>query len=302
MSGARPARTRLPLPTDRLPLGDSGLRVSPFCLGRVREEETILAAFDAGINFFFVTADLHWPFYEQTRRGLQRLLARGGAVREQVVVGICSYCTQPDLPPVALWEAVNAIDGLSSLDLAIAGAAHGHEYLERYRTFERIRREKYLGARAIGTTFHDRKAAAAATSHNLVDIALVRYNPIHRGAWVDLFPYLDQPTRTLLYSFTSTLGYFVEQRRAELDLPDVGWQPTVGDFYRFALARPELDGLLIGLDTPEQVAAFVRTLESGPLDPAQERDLLALGPHYLAALRSGSVSQPAAGTMPALSG
>lgn len=285
MNGAGSARTTLLHLTDRLPLGDAGLRVSPVCLGLVSAEETVLAAFDAGINFFLITADLHWPVYEQTRRGLARLLARGDGVRDQVVVAICSYCTQPDLPAGAVREGLDAVAGLGTLDVAIAGGAYGHEFLDRYRIFERIRREAYLGARAIGASFHDRKAAAAATSHNLVDIAFVRYNPIQRGARVDLFPYLDRPTPTLLYGFNSTVGHVDEARRAELGLPDVGWWPTIGDYYRFALARPELDGLLVALDSPEQVAALARTLEAGPLDAAQERSMLELGAHYSAALR-----------------
>ncbi len=42
---------------DRLALGERGVRVSPFCLGLVRSPEKVGAAFDAGLNFFFVTAD-----------------------------------------------------------------------------------------------------------------------------------------------------------------------------------------------------------------------------------------------------
>ena len=67
-------RQRLPRFTDRLPLGDQGLAVSPFCLGMVREAVTVCAAFDAGINFFFLSTDLHWPLYENARRGLRQLL------------------------------------------------------------------------------------------------------------------------------------------------------------------------------------------------------------------------------------
>src|SRR5205823_1724956 len=73
------ARLTLPRPTDRLPLGMTGLSVSPFCLGIVESPETIPAAFDAGINLFFLTADLHWPLYEGLRRGLEQLFARGGS-------------------------------------------------------------------------------------------------------------------------------------------------------------------------------------------------------------------------------
>jgi hypothetical protein len=48
------------------------------------------------------------------------------------------------------------------------------------------------------------------------------------------------------------------------------WQPRVTDHYRFALTRPELDGLLIALATPRQVDALAVALEEGPLDEVQE--------------------------------
>src|SRR5262249_26053031 len=85
MSGPRAALPRL---TDRLRLGGTQLEVSPFCLGRVDQPDTIAAAFDAGINFFFVSADMHWPLYEASRVGLGALLARGGAVRDRIVVAL----------------------------------------------------------------------------------------------------------------------------------------------------------------------------------------------------------------------
>src|SRR4029434_7055409 len=93
MSSLRPRRTVLPRLTDRLAIGETGLQVSPFCLGMVRSEDTASAAFDAGINFFFLSSDLHWPFYEKARRGLEKLLARGPRIREQVVVALASCGT-----------------------------------------------------------------------------------------------------------------------------------------------------------------------------------------------------------------
>src|SRR5262249_5979393 len=102
-------RTALPRLTDRLPLGSAGLRVSPVCLGIVGEPATVPAAFDAGVNFFFVTADMHWPLYESARRGLADLLARVRGVREQVVVaGVC-YPTQPEFCSMPFQELVAAV-------------------------------------------------------------------------------------------------------------------------------------------------------------------------------------------------
>ena len=71
MPRTKTLRTQLPRFSDRLALGKRGLAVSPFCLGLVEDPATISAAFDAGINFFFLTADMHWPLYEASRRGLR---------------------------------------------------------------------------------------------------------------------------------------------------------------------------------------------------------------------------------------
>jgi hypothetical protein len=106
-----PARRPLPCLTDRLPLGRSGLQVSPVCLGMVPRPETVPAAFDAGINFFFLSADLHWPRYEGMRRGLETLLARGGGVRDEIVVGVVSYLEQPLFQTFQVQEVIDAVAG-----------------------------------------------------------------------------------------------------------------------------------------------------------------------------------------------
>jgi aryl-alcohol dehydrogenase-like predicted oxidoreductase len=45
-------RQNLPKAAARLPLGRTGLSVSPLCIGITEDPDTIPAAFDAGINFF----------------------------------------------------------------------------------------------------------------------------------------------------------------------------------------------------------------------------------------------------------
>ena len=277
MFALRQRRTILPKFTDRLPLGNSGLHVSPFCLGMVRSVDTACAAFDAGINFFFLTADMHWPHYDLARRGLEKLLARGPGVREHAVVALVSYVTQPEFCLGALEEGLAAVSGLKSADLAIIGGAYSDEFLTRLQLYQEILRYGSLGNRATGTTFHDRIAARLAISHSMVDVAFVRYNPIHTGAKFDLFPYLTQPSSTLLYNFKSTLGFLEPERYAQLGLNDDYWQPEITDYYRFALTRPEIDGLLCSPSTPQEVEALAMALEEGPLDEEEENYLIDLG-------------------------
>ncbi|MEK6336385.1 MAG: hypothetical protein AABM67_15775 [Acidobacteriota bacterium] len=268
--------------TDRLSLGETGLRVSPFCLGMVRSVETACAAFDAGINFFFLSADLHWPGYELARRGLAKLLARGPEIREQIVVAIVSYVTQPEFCAGALQEGLEAVPGLKFIDVGVMGGAYADEFLTRLGVYLEIRREGLFGLKALGTTFHDREAALLAINHHLVDLAFIRYNPAHTGAKSDVFPYLTQ-SRTLLYNFKSTLGFMRSKRYAQLGLNYDYWQPEITDYYRFALTRPEIDGLLCSPTTPREVKDLSSALEAGPLDEEEEQYLI-----DLAALDEGS--------------
>ena len=210
------------------------------------------------------------------RRALEKLLARGPDIREQVVVALVSYVTQPEFCAGALEEGLEAVSGLKFIDLAIIGGAYSEEFLTRLHVYHQIRSYGKLGNKATGTTFHDRIAALLAINHNLVDIAFIRYNPIHAGAKLDLFPYLKQPTSTLLYNFKSTLGFLDRERYAALGLNDDYWQPKITDYYRFALTRPEIDGLLCSPSTPQEVEALSRALEVGPLDEEEEKYLIDL--------------------------
>ena len=88
------AREALPGPGDRRRLGNSELMVSPLCVGITGEPEIVPAAYDAGVNFFFLSGDLHWPLYEGVRRGLEMLLERGGSIRETLWSVSCHTLTR----------------------------------------------------------------------------------------------------------------------------------------------------------------------------------------------------------------
>ena len=268
-------RTELPRLTSRLSLGPEQLRVSPFCLGMTKSPETISAAFDAGINFFFISADMHWPLYEHTRQGLAELLARGSSVRDGIVVaGVC-YPTQPEFCTVPFHELIAAVPGLNRLDLLLAGGAYGIEFARRWPVYQQHRQSGFAGNKAVGATFHDRSAAAHAVSERELDIAFIRYNPDHAGAQEDVFPRLPRHPRPLLFGFNSTFRYVPPQRMSELGLvtPEY-WHPQITDHYRFALTRCYLDGLLIGLKTPREVADLSAALEQGPLTEEEESYLI----------------------------
>jgi hypothetical protein len=251
--------------------------VSPFCIGMVSTPDAICEAYDAGINFFFVTADMHWPLYENTRRGLKALFDRGRGIREEIVVAVVSYNTQPEFCHMPFQELVNALPGLERIDVALAGGAYANDVLARLLVYHfKHRRQAYLGTRAIGASFHDRVAGLMLTNHNLVDIGFIRYNPGHPGARDDSLPYRDPRSPALLYGFKSVLGHISTRLFQDLGLDDSYWWPKPTDHYRFVLTRPEFDGLLCSPSTPEMVREMAEAMNEGPLDAEEEQYMIDL--------------------------
>ncbi|MBK9963386.1 MAG: hypothetical protein IPP07_00210 [Holophagales bacterium] len=250
--------------------------MSPLCLGAVRSPDTVLAAFDAGINFFFVTADMHWPLYEGLRQGLSRLFARRRGIRDEVVVAATAYVSQPEFCWMPFEEVLAAVPGLKRIDVTVAGGAYGHEIGTRLAVYREHLATGHVGVRAIGASFHDRIAAAESVRAGSVDIAYVRYNPSHTGARRDVFPHVPDERRTPLYGFTSLSRVVGRARCCELGLGSDYWHPSPVDYYRFALTPPEMDGLLCAPQTPREVASLCRALERGPLDEEEESYLVDL--------------------------
>ncbi len=272
---------------DRRSLGTSAREVSRVCLGMAGSADTVCAAFDAGINFFFVTTDMHWPEYEATRRGLAALLRRRRSMRDDIVVAAACYLTQPEFCWRPFAELVAAIPRLGRLDVSIAGGAYGREWRHRLGEYQEHRRTGFLGISAIGASFHDRRAAVSGINHGLVDLAFCRYNPLHVGARAELFARLRPRRAALLYNFNSTRGFVGRAAMTALGLGPRYWRPRVTDCYRFVLARPEVDGLLVAMRSPAEVAALARAFAQGPLD-AEEQQYLT----DLAALNAARLEDP----------
>jgi hypothetical protein len=272
-------RARLPALTDRLRLGASGLSVSPVCLGLVGSADVLTTAFEAGINFFFVTADMHWPLYEPVREGLRRLLR--SQVREKIAVAVVSYMTQPEFCFAPFEEVLEAVPELGHIDVGVIGGAYATDFPIRLREYAQRRPGDM---RALGATFHERAAAVNAINEGELDIAFIRYNSSHAGAESEVFPHLRSDRVTKVFNFQSTHGHLDADRLAELGLPTKNWRPTPADHYRFALTSPYLDGLLCALQDGAQVDDLRQALAKGPLS-ADEADYL----KKLSALAKGKI-------------
>lgn len=260
------ARTSLPRANDRLQLGASGHQVSPLCLGIVGDPDVVSAAYDAGVNFFFLTGDLHWPLYENLRAGLRDLLARGSSVRDDIVVGVVSYLDQPMFRYLQFHEVIGEIPGLERVDVLLAGAVpHAKSFNERYFAIAEARARGHLGARGIGASFHDRATALASLNQQLLDVHFVRYNAAHPGAEYDLFPHLRADRLSPVYNFKTQMSRVSPERFVQLRLSNDRWLPHPTDYYRFVLSHSGVDGVLCSPGSIRELEELVEALDSVPL-------------------------------------
>jgi hypothetical protein len=273
-------RTALPKLADRLPLGGSGLEVSPFCIGAVEDPDVIPAAFEAGINFFFVTADMHWPLYEKTRRGLKKLLVDTPSARDKIVVGVTTYVTQPEFQIAPFEEVLEEVPELDHIDVTISGGTYGYDIQRRFPIFEQHRATGHVGSRAIGASFHDRAAALVELEKGVLDIAFVRYSPVHPRAREAVFEKVSSRAdgrKTLLFNFKSTNGCLWDDEAYEkLGIGAGFWRPHVTDYYRFALTEPALDGILCAMPAPFAIRELSDALAKGPLTEEDRQYMLDL--------------------------
>jgi hypothetical protein len=290
-----PDRSRLPRPIDRYAVGDTGLRVSPFCLGTVGDPSVVPSAYDVGVNFFFVTADMHWPHYEATRDGLRLLLERRGGIRDDIVVGVVSYVTQPEFSYAPFYEALQAIPGLDRIDVMIIGGAYSGELSVRAEIYARHRRMGLCGVRGLGCSFHQRSSAVGALNDGTVDVGFIRYNARHTGAEKDVFPHLRAERSSLCFNFTSTMGCLSDAEWSQLGLGPDYWRPHPTDTYRWVLRRPEVDGILCSLPNPRAADQLAAAMDRGPLDEVEVQYLTDLGD--LGARRAELASEARAGAV-----
>jgi len=271
------ARQTLPQPTDRIPLGHTGLRVSPICLGMTVAADTVIAAYEAGVNFFFVTADLHWPLYDGIRKGLAKLLAGSPSRRDEIVVGVVSYLDNPLFGALQFHEVTAEMPGLERVDVLIAGAVSNDQgFYPRVEAVVRARAAGQHGARAIGATFHQRPLALVAQQYGMLDISFIRYNSAHPGANRDLFPYLPAQRTSPVFNFKSTMSQVTPDMFDKLNLPKAYWVPEVCDYYRFVLTRPEIDGILCSPLQPVEMRQLAQALAKGPLTQDQKAYMIQL--------------------------
>jgi aryl-alcohol dehydrogenase-like predicted oxidoreductase len=125
---------------------------------------------------------------------------------------------------------------------------------------ELVRLREEGKVRAVGVSIHDRPRAGRLAEDSILDLLMIRYNAAHPGAEREIFPHLER-RRPALVAYTATSW------RKLLRAPK-GWAGppmTAGDCYRFCLASPHVDVVLMGPKDGAQLRDNLAAVERGPL-------------------------------------
>jgi len=252
----------------RVPLGRSGLMVSPIGLGASYgvPERACRAAFDAGINYFF------WGSVRTAGMGLAiRDIAR--VQRDDLVVVLQCYVRNPRKIATSIERGL-AKAGIEFADVLLLGwydslppprivdTAYG--LLERGRI------------RHLAISSHNRPLFVDLAGDERFDILHVRYNAAHRGAETDIFPHLPSDGAPGIVSFTNTRwGDLLKSK----NMPEGFEPPTATDCYRFSLSHPSVQVAIAGPTDEAQTRDAVAAIEKGPMDENELERMRAIGDH-----------------------
>ena len=258
---------------DRREIGKTGLTTGRIGIGSTFDAscEVIESAFDRGVNY------LYWGTVRQPdfAKAIRNLTVQH---RDELVLTIQSYSEDPGTIEAEVQEAL-ASGGIEKVDFLLLGNHAQQPHDGYYEVFEKMRDKGTV--RFLSLSSHNRPMLptlleAHAKGETPIDLLMLRYNPVHRGAEKDGFPFVPETGGPFITTYTSTRwGHLVDAAK----MPP-GDEPVSGrDCYRYALSHPAVDMVTAGPANAEQMDQALAALEKGPLDADERERLERIGAH-----------------------
>ena len=246
-------------------LGRTGLSVGRLGLGAGygAPAAAFEKAFERGCNYFYWTSRK-----SGMRAAVRNICARGQ--RENLVVALQSYARSAVLMEISLARALKSL-GLDYADVFLLG---WHNRPPAQRLIDRARDMQDRGMiRFIGMSGHQRPLFPQMAATGSFDLFHIRYNAAHRGAATEAFPHLGGAG---IVSYTATRwGHLLNPRK----MPPGERPPSSTDCYRFVLSQPAIHVCLCGPRDMAQMDAALKTLDSPPMDDAEQARMRSIGDH-----------------------
>ena len=261
---------------DRIEIGNTGLLSSRLGIGSTFDASTAVIedAFERGINY------LYWGTVRQPdfARAMVNLSKHH---RDELILTVQSYSQDPSSIEGEVEDALKTA-GIENFDFLLLGnrnSALSGEYVE---LFERLRDRGLL--RYMSLSSHNRPFLPSLLEdyeqdRSPFDLLMLRYNPVHRGAETDVFPFIQERKHPTIATYTSTRwGHLLDSDK----MPPGEVPLTARDCYRYALSNPAVDMVIAGPANGDQMGEAISALEAGPLEPEERARIERIGAHIYA--------------------
>lgn len=248
-------------------LGRSGLMVSRLGFGSSygAPAEAYEEGFKLGVNYFY------WGSYRRDGMG-QAIRNLAPQHRKDMVVALQSYSRWPWLLRRTFMSGLKKLK-LDYADVLLLG---WYNEMPPEAIMQEALELKANGLiKAIAISCHNRPQFKEFIDDKRFDIIMTRYNAAHRGAEREVFPHLQAlppAERPGVITYTTTRwGYLVDPEYT----PDGVSTPKGSDCYRFALSNPNVDLVLCGPASLEEMREDVQAVTSPKLSHAMTDEELA---------------------------
>ncbi len=249
-------------------LGKTNLEVSRLGIGAgygVPTKSVEKAFHDFNVNYFY------WGTRKQGMGEALKGLIKSN--RDKMVIALQSY----DHSGFYLKKSVE--NGLRKLgtdytDVLILGWYNNVPGKRILENAQKLKEQNKI--RFIAMSGHNRKTFGklAESENNPIDIFMVRYNAVHRGAENDIFPYLHNESKPGITVYTATCwGKLLKQKK----MPSGEKPLSSSDCYRFVLSNSNVDLSMIGPRSEKEMDEALETLAKGPLSEKEMERIKSIG-------------------------
>ena len=251
-------------------LGKTGLRVGRLGLAgsygapaRAYEE-----AFETGCNYFYSGSGRR---RSQMKQAVKNLAGQGH--RDKMVISIQTYARFGFMTEI-LFKRTLASMGIDYADVLMLGW-HNSSPSNRLMDFALTMKEKGL-CRFIGMSGHNRSLFPKLIRKNKFDLFHIRYNPAHRRADQECFPFFETKDPPGLVTYTATRwGQLLQPKY----MPEGEAPLSACDCYRFSLSDPRVNICLCGPRDLSQMKTALTALEKGGLSSEETHRIKRIGNH-----------------------
>lgn len=250
-------------------LGRTGLHVSRLGIGSsygVPSYSIEKAFHEYGVNYFFWSL----PRRKGMKSAVQHLVQ---TEREKMVIALQTYSHLGLVMRRSVEKGLRALN-IEHADVLILG---WFNYIPHGRVLDTALKLKEEGkVRFLGMSGHKRPVFGqmAQQADSPIDIYMIRYNAVHRGAETDIFPYLPEENRPGITTYTATCW---KKLLTAKKMPPGERPLTSTECYRFTLSNPNVNLCLTGPKNQEEMDEALRTLDSSPLSAEEMERIKRIG-------------------------